>query len=341
MNMKKKLKERMKELGYTVKFAEMQNNAYMELYGEKWIQFSSESFPLLSQMRIDCDQINEMAVEDIELIIHYFKHHSKNKQNFLLIRLEGKYADGLKKKLLKRTFKTVSNQKILFYYLKKNGNIIHSHDAEAFDQLIDHILEIKNKLVEKEKQNPLVEVSMISALTYQIRLHDFVGNLTPTRRENEMYIDFGKRDGEKAMKKIRNHTDIETYIDAWFEEIEKSQRVKNILSPSKKFFDQWINMIKWDMEQTKKDEVYETLLAHFSPLEVESFSATCVKRKQTKTVLDYEEWLFQYEKKAVLVIKNPLNVHVFEKNDELEENVLEALLQVKKDKIKQKFKDIS
>jgi hypothetical protein len=139
---------------------------------------------------------------------------------------------------------------------------------------------------------------------------------------------------EKEIKKINIKTkeSVKEELLTFIQKAEQKNRIKNVMNPSKFFFNWWIS--ENDLEDDDK-EIYEVLLKTFSPVEIEKICATVLKSDGKHQIIDKGQHLMFYEKNVIVMNEQPLHVWKFDNDEHVEKNIKEQLLKIKEEQLDQ------
>lgn len=311
--MDKNLRKRLEEKGYRV---------YGGGYVEK-IEAKNEKFVFYSYKRFLVDQLivvshHENKIDEKDLCDIIDSHRRENVP--LFIKVNGWEDVQLSKYQQAQFVKEITSLDVEF---EKGDHFISSEDEVKVKELLDFYKPlyqaVEDSFIKWQKNELLFTFNKVFTHKFQYKLNGTNGSIEIEKLPDGLQL-IWKEDEKKRQKKITKKETVDLMIEKWLRPVQQKQRIKTVISPSKTFFKQFVEIYR--IRSRDEQELYTQLLRYFSPYDAENVLAFCLKNKETKDLQAIEHLFYSTERKKVV----------------------QLLLSCKKDKseeIIQRIKDIS
>lgn len=307
-------------------------NYYLLLSNGGTIQFLKDKNNFFSQVHMKQILFRFFSEEEIIEILEYIRDDKPllvSLSNLKDVELNGYASIGDIQKTLKK----------FDVRMEKGNNLVSTKDREQLKNKVD-ILRSLDPIIKDLENNHLLfyyhEYSEFDYICFNINGIEMKAFFKV--KQNDVFLML-ESSTEKEIKKINIKTkeSVKEELLTFIQKAEQKNRIKNVMNPSKFFFNWWIS--ENDLEDDDK-EIYEVLLKTFSPVEIEKICATVLKSDGKHQIIDKGQHLMFYEKNVIVMNEQPLHVWTFDNDERVEKNIKEQLLKIKEEQLGQTLQNI-
>jgi len=331
--MEKGLVKMMESKGYQISITDEEDytNYYLLLSTGGTINFIKDKNNFFSQVHMKQILFRFFSEEEINEMLSYIRGHKP-----LLVSFSNMTGVELKDYVpLENIDKDIEKTLKLFNRRMHEGNnLISKEDGEQLKNKVD-ILRSLEPIIKDLENNYLLfyyhEYSEFDYICFNINGIEMKAFFKV--KQNDVFLML-ESSTEKEIKKINIKTkeSVKEELLTFIQKAEQKNRIKNVMNPSKFFFNWWIS--ENDLEDDDK-EIYEVLLKTFSPVEIEKICATVLKSDGKHQIIDKGQHLMFYEKNVIVMNEQPLHVWKFDNDEHVEKNIKEQLLKIKEEQLDQ------
>lgn len=220
-----------------------------------------------------------------------------------------------------------------------SNHLIKKDDWEKIEKNLSFLESFETCLKSYEEKEKTFQLFKDGGSFYEFHLNGYEGKITLQKQMKGYKICSSNQSKDKRTisEVITNKEEIENFLHSLFSSIKQSMRIQNVLNPPTHFYDRWKDKHFYYVE---RDKLYESFLRKMTPKQVEEFCSFCLKNDYLGRILDHGQNAFVYEENIIIIMEDEAKVIVIEQKENWEQNVVEKILEIKKEKLKRQVKDI-
>lgn len=283
-----------------VNYSEHSKGLYIELENkEEFFEIDCFERNHAYEVRIECSSAMEMDVKDIRLILHYVKE-LKNDKPFLVYFQVSNLSDYWRKVVInmlqEENYQEVSELQKKVDKMKETNSIglmvdyYKKEDKKAIEKHVHVFEELEKEIDYLFQQKALFDYSKDREF-FQVKLGSYACKVAIESQNGEVRLCIFEIEGKVTSWKISKNEEIKHHLQLFFDDKENKQRVRYLLNPSTYFFDKYCakNEIK---DKEEKETFYQTLLSHYTWMEIEETLAPLYKKKEMNVNETKEKGIF-------------------------------------------------
>lgn len=282
------------------------------------------------KMMISGEGIGEINTEVFQDMLTFLCEEQKEKA--ILFGITTNKSNEKWQSLIKKELENQEYQKIDFKDKEKNAVIAKDNyvsfyatidDRKEVEQYVSYYMEINRVLqINHDKKllfdynNDMFKGSKGTAFFMIISYDGSLIELTMDKQKTHVKIVAPEfyRNGEIIKEKeVTKKEDIESFLQEFIDQKEKTQRVRTLFKTSTYFFERYCNKNKIFNFPCSNEELYSELLAHYDAKQIEYISAQMYKNKEgKKRLVNRFEMFCHFDDKGIVIKKRTGKIQILE-----------------------------
>jgi len=349
------VKEQFEMLGYTMTFMSFSDHMVLEIKkGKESMQLIFEKKEINNEthrLAMLGDDMHDLKEEMILSIIDLFEQKIDEKKEImkvdvsLLFQYTGVHlVKSLKEKGYEFLNKEVGEllEEIKGEDYEEKRFMISSKCKRQLNEKIAYEMEMKSYLKKRKEKSWLFDFRACGG-GYWFIDEGNEGHVLISKKDKTELIWYDKEKIKQYSMQICHEREIEYLMENYLEKLVKKNRVKKVLEPSDFFYKKFIYWDPMYSDLTDKTEkkLYEELLMHFQPKEIEENCSRYMRNKEfKKRYLPHRCLLFFFDEKVIVIDQNKEKVMIFDKDEKYKHRVNQYVMQRVENELNEALKDI-
>jgi len=294
------------------------------------INFLKDKNNFFSQVHLKKILFRFFSEEEIVEMLEYIRDDNPlliSFSNLKDIELKGYVPIKKMDKNIEKALKTFDVRMVL------GNNLTSKEDGEQLKNKVDILRSLEPIIKDLENNHLLFYYHEHDEFDYSFNINGIDMKAFFKVIQNDVFLML-ESSTEKEIKKINIKTkeSVKEELLAFIKKAEQKNRIKNVMNPSKFFFNWWTS--ENDL-MDEEEKIYEVFLKTFSPVEIEKICATVLKSDGKYQIIDKGQHLMFYEKNVIVMNEQPLHVWVFENDEKTHQRIKTQLLKLKEKQLDQ------